>query len=452
MGDRSETAAPRRALALLIVAGLAAGLVAVSRHRPETGGDAAPADPGPETAAEGLTQKPAGADAGAGETDPTRTAAAGSADPEPDAVSTEPDPAVAVEHAAPPDDLAGASDAPTPPVQTAIEPPGFDLVRIAPDGAAVVAGTAAPGSRVTITTDAGTLAEVEADADGNFVAIFAAEPSPEPRALGLTAETADGTRTISKDVVVLLPTPAPAAAPEVVAADPQESPATPPAEVSATAAGDIDTAPGDAGVEVAAAPTESDAAPADVAAELSPRPRIAATAVLRGDDVEVTPAGETGPPRQVTLASITYAEAGAVSLGGFGTAGGRIRAYVDDDLAEETRVGTDGRWTLELDGVSAGRYRLRIDLVTAEGSVESRVETPFQRDFPAAPPPRPGRVAPDGSITVQPGTNLWTIARETYGSGVLYSVIYTANRDLIRDPHLIYPGQVLAMPEAEATE
>ena len=44
--------------------------------------------------------------------------------------------------------------------------------------------------------------------------------------------------------------------------------------------------------------------------------------------------------------------------------------------------------------------------------------------------------------TVQPGNTLWAIARERYGRGILYVAVYEANRDLIRDPDLIYPGQV----------
>ena len=37
-----------------------------------------------------------------------------------------------------------------------------------------------------------------------------------------------------------------------------------------------------------------------------------------------------------------------------------------------------------------------------------------------------------------------------YGSGMLYTQIFTANRDLIRDHELIYPGQIFAIPEAGA--
>ena len=107
---------------------------------------------------------------------------------------------------------------------------------------------------------------------------------------------------------------------------------------------------------------------------------------------------------------------------------------------------------MDLGDVAAGLYPLRIDQLAADGRVASRVETPFQRDFPRAPLPRPGvagaRATLPGAITVQPGHNLWTLARLHYGSGVLYTQIFTANRELIRDPDLIYPGQIFDLPEA----
>ena len=52
------------------------------------------------------------------------------------------------------------------------------------------------------------------------------------------------------------------------------------------------------------------------------------------------------------------------------------------------------------------------------------------------------------SVTVQPGFTLWAIAQGQYGDGVLYVQVYEANRDRIRDPDLIYPGQVFALPVA----
>ncbi len=47
---------------------------------------------------------------------------------------------------------------------------------------------------------------------------------------------------------------------------------------------------------------------------------------------------------------------------------------------------------------------------------------------------------------MQPGQNLWRMARRAYGSGLRYTVIFLANKDQIRDASLIYPGQVFAVP------
>jgi nucleoid-associated protein YgaU len=58
----------------------------------------------------------------------------------------------------------------------------------------------------------------------------------------------------------------------------------------------------------------------------------------------------------------------------------------------------------------------------------------------------------DGKVVVQPGNSLWRIARRAYGSGFQYTVIYEANADQIRDPDLIYPGQIFAVPETQPEE
>ena len=83
--------------------------------------------------------------------------------------------------------------------------PAFDVVRVEPDGSAAVVGTAEPGAKVTIYADEAPLAEAEADAEGNFVAIFQVEPSAEPRALTLGAVTPEGAASSSEEVVMLLP-------------------------------------------------------------------------------------------------------------------------------------------------------------------------------------------------------------------------------------------------------
>ncbi len=303
----------------------------------------------------------------------------------------------------------------TPAPETAPTPPSVDVVRVAPDGAAVIAGRAAPGAEVTLYAGDTALAGAKADANGDFVAIFNAGPSAEPRALTVGSETADGARAVSEQVVVLLPEP-PGLSPDL---------ATPPA-----------------------------ATPPEPAAE-SAAPPVAAAAIVSPDAVTLTPlARPTGAAAdRLSLASIAYAEAGDITLSGFGRAGSELRAYIDDGFARAGQVAPDGRWNLALGDVAAGVYRLRIDQIGAGGTVESRVVTPFQRDYPQPRPTTDG--APDGaaapvSVVVQPGNNLWTLARLHYGSGVLYTQIFTANADLIGDPDLIYPGQIFRLPDQPA--
>ncbi|MDH3458218.1 MAG: peptidoglycan-binding protein LysM [Gemmatimonadota bacterium] len=50
--------------------------------------------------------------------------------------------------------------------------------------------------------------------------------------------------------------------------------------------------------------------------------------------------------------------------------------------------------------------------------------------------------------TVQKGDSLSKIAKEAYGDAMKYPVIFEANKPMLTDPNLIYPGQVLRIPPA----
>ena len=69
------------------------------------------------------------------------------------------------------------------------------------------------------------------------------------------------------------------------------------------------------------------------------------------------------------------------------------------------------------------------------------VEVPAR---PATTAPKPATTS--RTYTVVRGDCLWNIAKKYYGNGSQYTKIYNANKDKIKNPNLIYPGQVLTIP------
>ena len=98
----------------------------------------------------------------------------------------------------------------------------------------------------------------------------------------------------------------------------------------------------------------------------------------------------------------------------------------------------------ELNGTVGQEYAApagRITIVTAPAEPEQPVEP--------AKPAEPGKPAAEsGTYTVVAGDCLWSIAQKTYGTGTKWGVIYEANKATVKDPGMIYIGQVLTIPAA----
>ena len=188
---------------------------------------------------------------------------------------------------------------------------------------------------------------------------------------------------------------------------------------------------------------------------LSPvRPAEAqAPAVLLSDadGVRVLQSGVPEATDNVSVDAISYDEAGDVTLTGRATGPGTVRIYLDNVPVLSTEVGEDGQWRTPLPDIDTGVYTLRVDEVAADGTVASRMETPFQREpvqtILALVEEEGDLGAPVRLVTVQPGNTLWGISRRSYGEGTLYVRVFEANRERIRDPDLIYPGQVFTVPD-----
>lgn len=396
--------------------------------------------------------------------------------------------------------------------------PRFDQIRVAPDGATVIAGQAPAGSEVTMILEGAEVAEARSSATGDFAAILTLEPSDVPRIMSLLAITPDGTEVPGDETVIIAPfgvveEDAPVAvaeadtaiadevvaetdatedvastdtdatapteqavdAPQVVeeptietaeaddgtadateddAADlaevaPPAEPETTGTDVTELALAETSEAPAPE-TEAADASAEPVAATEETETEVAPQPQAEAPAVVvaGSDGVRVVQGGAPEAQTEVQIDAITYTTDGDVALSGRGPSEGRVQILLNNQEIQLGEIGPDGQWSLELPDVDPGTYTLTVAQLSAEGEITSRVDTPFLREDPARVAASPMRVEEGVSvITVQPGFTLWGIAEANFGDGIAYVQIFQENRDSIRDPDLIFPGQIFQLPD-----
>ncbi|WP_424940253.1 LysM peptidoglycan-binding domain-containing protein [Aliiroseovarius sp. S253] len=315
-----------------------------------------------------------------------------------------------------PDIAQDTTDTQSPAKETA---PAFDVVRVDPDGRAVIAGHAAPRATVQLSLNGAPIETLTADDAGNFVALLdvpiTAAGQLSLQALNEAGEVVEG-----------------AAPPQTILIEPRTTA--------------LEAAP-DTPV-IADSQDEGEAPEQPSAPEATEAPRV-----LLADDEGITVLqDEVGDltVQNVIIDAITYDDQGEVALSGRAAGGSALRVYLDNTPVKTAPIPDDGQWRLPLPDVEAGIYTLRVDELAADGTVTSRTETPFKREDVAqiaavtSTPEDPAKVE---AVTVQPGSTLWAIARDTLGEGPLYVRVFEANRDQIRDPDLIYPGQVFSIPE-----
>jgi nucleoid-associated protein YgaU len=296
--------------------------------------------------------------------------------------------------------------------------PTFDVASIEPTGEAVIAGRAAPGATVELLRDGEVHDRAVADKSGQFVIVPPKLP-PGTYDLTLRSKAPDGTVATSKQRVTTALEPRSTEKPVVALVTPNK-------------------------------PTVVLSQPG------APKPAGA----LVVETVEIEPGGK-------------------FHVSGQARPGAALRLYLNDSFVTSVTAGADGRFAVTInEGVAAGNYRVRVDEASGSGTVRARAEVPFtapettasvsaqattsKRQDSAAPPQLAAAgatVLPDGSApsssvvvpkitttTVSRGDSLWRLSQASYGAGMRYAVIYKANREQIRNPNLIYPGQVFVVP------
>jgi len=370
-------------------------------------------------------------------------------------------------------EAAPSSDEQTSTADTPVVSPQPSLTgfRFETDGAVLVSGVTQAETVLEIRVDGEAIEQLQADPDGAFLYVGFLGFSDQPRVLSVVADpegdAIEGDRTfvMAANPQPVQQDPQPSEEEPVVAATEESSDEVTEGEVARE---DVET---DVDVEedrrVAAAEqnseevVEQDTEQGSVDTPVvnsAPAPTPVSPTILAvtedGVDVVQAPISDRSPEvmSSVALDAITYDPEGDVVLQGRALGEGFVQVYVNNTPISRLSVEPDGSWRGDLPDVDKGVYTLRIDEVDEVGDVISRIETPFLREDPETVAEALAQEVNDPSFsvatrTVQPGATLWAIAQDRYGDGVAYVTVFDANRDRIRDPDLIYPGQVFVLPE-----
>ena len=392
-----------------------------------------------------------------------------------------------------------------------VRPPVFDLVRAEADGSTQVAGAGAPGAKLEVMVNGTLASETTIGSDGKFFVMLdlpdvtvgsvitlasvnagsrvlsedeviiapsgftrdqTARPAPQPdigagalppdTLLGPTAEAPAGTISAAAESTTPLSASVSPTGPSLgttptgtgLDAETRQTALVPDAETDVPAG----LKPPSEGSPLALLPRTTEAR--SDAAQTANRNTASLSDTLPEADTETAPAILLATPRgvevlqnaplapgQVALDSISYDAAGEVLLSGRGDQEAFVRVYLDNSPVTTSRIREDGRWRVELPDVDAGTYTLRVDQIDISGMVVARVESPFLRESPDTLEAVLSGEGPIRSVTVQPGNTLWAISKERYGEGIEYVKVFDANRDRIRNPDLIYPGQIFDLPD-----
>ena len=384
-----------------------------------------------------------------------------------------------------------------------IYPPKLETVRIDDDGTALVAGMAYPGSILEILVDEKVVESITLGQDGNFAVLFDIELKDRPQVIsirsidGETVLVSDETMIVAPKIIELAQadpadnqtqkqsegaenstevgvspkeksetTSEENSSSDLAAETDLEEETEKAAEANNISNDNVDKADLTNKTPQLAQPTE-EKIEEDVQQILTQEPsdsdlipntvsnKAEQPTVLLADSegVKVVQSGKTGPNvmTDVMFDTINYSKDGDVAVTGRGTPESIVHFYLDNSPVASTAVDQTGYWSADLSDVEAGVYTLRLDQLDQSGKVSSRIESPFKREDRSVLVDQMQDIASPARInviTVQPGNTLWAISRERYGRGILYVQVFDANKDKIRDPDLIYPGQIFDLPDS----
>ncbi|MER9003948.1 LysM peptidoglycan-binding domain-containing protein [Mesorhizobium sp. M0862] len=273
--------------------------------------------------------------------------------------------------------------APATPAPAAAGPvaPSFDVVRVESNGSIVVAGNAAPNSKIEILNGSSVLGSTVAGPDGAFVIVLDDPLKPGDYTIALRATAGDVVTPSVQTAVVSVPKDA---AGQVLAM--VEEPGKPAELLSVPAPETKPAAPG-AGDQAAAPAADAPAATAPAApAETAPAAPAVEAAAAPATPVPAPAAPATPPAAAVAEPKIVVEaveiDGDKIFVAGLADAGRKVRAYANDILLGDAVTSPDGHFLVEATrDIPVGNYTIHVDGLDADGvKVVARAAVPFERE------------------------------------------------------------------------
>ncbi len=235
--------------------------------------------------------------------------------------------------------------------------PTFDVLRVEPDGSAVVAGKAQPGSKLEILSNGKVIAQTTIDGSGDFAAVFDNPLPPGDHELVLRSTDASGKATQSEEVATV--SVANGKAGELLAM------VSKPGEASRVLAMP-EAAPSALQPPQAAQPGQS----ATAAATTTPAPAAGTP----------SPSAAAAPLTSTVQVTAVEFEGSKIFVAGSAPAASSVRALVDDKEIGKSTTEASGHFVIEGNvDLSVGSHIITVEELNVDGTVKVRVRVPFER-------------------------------------------------------------------------
>ena len=262
--------------------------------------------------------------------------------------------------------------------------PTFDIVRVEPDGASVVAGRTVPNAKVELLRDGRPYASAIADASGQF-ALTPPDLPVGSSEIALRALSPDGRPLTGRESVTVVVAEKRNAKPLIALSAPDaptrvlSQPGMPESGQGGTATAFAET-PGKAPAEGSGASHGGGKPGREGRGSAAPTREAARTPVpAKGKPGSAVPATAPGAEAAPRIVSVDAQEGGRLDVTAQAVPGATLRLYLNDTLVASGHPGTDGRIAFTIGrGVRPGAYQIRIDSVDpAGGKVQRRAEVSF---------------------------------------------------------------------------